>query len=175
MELFTRSVSEAELRDWGTVLGDYEIVPPFQQLGRALFHVDGAQKKEKNITQFANVGIHPGSIWSGTEKLGWICGSSSDHGVVMEFGKVFPFAGVTAVMEIEPGIARGAMDMLGDSQKIERCFFFRGDYEALCVPLPRREAEACVRRCSPDCIQRDYGRPELLRIQGELSFTQPQT
>jgi hypothetical protein len=47
--------------------------------------------------------------------------------------KPFPAANVSAVLEVNPGIPMGMMDMLGD-QKVERVFFLRGVYQPVGYP-----------------------------------------
>jgi hypothetical protein len=143
------NLSASESQTWGQVLSDYEIVSPFLQLGRPTFTVNPERAKEKSIRDFAEIGLHPGSIWSGTERLGWIRGSSADHGVVMEFSKPFPEGQVTALIRIEPGIARGAIDMLGDAQKIVECCFLRGVYETEAYPYHRDEHKLPLGQVNP--------------------------
>ncbi len=121
-------LGDAVRNAWGQVFGDYEIVPPFPQLGRPVFALEENEEAEMNLDRVADIPVNSGKVWGFTEKRGWDRGSSSDHGVVMEFAKFFPAANVTAVFDIEPGIARGGLDMLSSEQTITRCYFLSGQY-----------------------------------------------
>ena len=121
-------LGDAVRNAWGQVFGDYEIVPPFQQLGRPVFALDEKEKGETTLDRVADIPVNSGKVWGFTEKRGWDRGSSSDHGVVTEFAKWYPAADVTAVFDIEPGIARGGLDMLSSEQAITGCYFLSGQY-----------------------------------------------
>jgi hypothetical protein len=123
-------LSEPDRTAWGQLMGEYELIAPFAQLGRPIMRLSAEEAKARDITRFADVRIPSEAVWGGTEKLGWIRGSSADHGVVTEFAKPFPAANVTAVLTIDPGIARGALDMIGEQQQITGCFFRNGRYDA---------------------------------------------
>ena len=56
----------------------------------------------------------------------------------MEFSRQFPGAGVTAVVENEPGVPMGLLDMLGD-QEIKRAFFLPGMYKSPDYPWHKEE------------------------------------
>lgn len=121
-------LSEADRNAWGQVFGDYEIVPPFPQLGRPVYGLEADEATATELHRVDDAEINSGKVWGFMEKRGWDRGSSSDHGVVMEFAKHYPAANVTAVIDIDPGIARGALDMLGTDQQITGCYFLRGHY-----------------------------------------------
>jgi len=121
-------LSADERSAWGQVFGDYEIFAPFPQLGRLVLALEGEEAKEREIKRFNEVKIPAGAFLGTMEKLGWTRGSAADHGVIQEFLKPFPAAGVTAILENEEGIPLGlGPDAFGD-QKITRCFFLRGLY-----------------------------------------------
>jgi hypothetical protein len=118
---------------WGQVFGDYEIMSPFPQLGRAVHDLDKDEEKGTEITRLACVKVGPGALLGTMEQLGWTRGSASDHGVIEEFSKPFPAQGVTAVLENEPGVMLG-MVKESDDQKVHRCFFLKGTYNPLSFP-----------------------------------------
>ncbi len=121
-------LGDAVRNAWGQVFGDYEIVPPFPQLGRPVFALEGKEKGGTTLDRVADIPVNSGKVWGFTDKRGWDRGSSSNHGVVMEFAKFFPAANVTAVFDIEPGIARGGLDMLSSEQTVTGCYFLSGQY-----------------------------------------------
>jgi hypothetical protein len=121
-------LGEADRNAWGQLFGDYEIVPPFPQLARPVYGLEGKERGETELHRVDDVPVNSGKVWGFMDKRGWDRGSSSDHGVVLEFAKHYPAASVTAVIDIEPGIARGGLDMLGTDQTITGCYFLRGHY-----------------------------------------------
>jgi hypothetical protein len=123
-------LGEEQRNAWGQVLGDYEVIAPFPQLGRPL-HVPTPPEQEKKVmTRFVGVKVPAPSLRGTLERLGWSRGSASDHGALVEFVKPFPAVGVTAVVENEPGIPIGMPDWTED-QEIKRAFFRQGSYESV--------------------------------------------
>ncbi|MGL6075834.1 MAG: DUF4132 domain-containing protein [Fimbriiglobus sp.] len=142
----------AERGAWGQLFGDYEIIPPFPQLGRSIHTLSDHDVSGKNITQFQGRKVPSPVLWGMMEKRGWERGSPYDHGVVVEFSKYFPAAGVTAVVEITPGIARGVLDMVGSDQTFEQIFFLKGEYVIEHYPSHQRDAFVTLSTISPIAI-----------------------
>jgi len=113
---------------WERVFGDYAIIPPFPQLARPIHHLEEKEKAETELRRVDDIPVNSGKVWGFMEKRGWDRGSSSDHGVVMEFAKWYPAADVTAVVDIDPGIARGGLDMLSSDQTVTGCYFLASRY-----------------------------------------------
>ncbi len=86
---------------------DYEIIPPFEQLGRPVFTLEPGEEKGSEIT---------------LERLAWQRGGVGDGGGYWEHSKPFYGAGVTAVVEYEPGGPAGGLEYWED-QTITGCFF----------------------------------------------------
>jgi predicted DNA-binding WGR domain protein len=118
-------LAEADKAAWGEILGDYEIMPPFPQLGRPIYTLEKGEEKQTEITRFAKVKIPPQSLVFGLEKLGWARGPAMDAGSFNEHTKQFPGADVTAVVSYQPGMSMGYMEG-ADEQSIEFCFFLDG-------------------------------------------------
>ncbi|HEX8463815.1 MAG TPA: DUF4132 domain-containing protein [Abditibacterium sp.] len=121
-------LSEAERGAWGEVFSDYEIVPPFAQLGRAIYSLEGDEAGGKTITRFKNIAVPPETLNFGLEKLDWKVGGLHDHGDYYQHSKVFEAAGVTAWVSYEPGLFKGYREGW-EPQKMVRCFFLPSDYE----------------------------------------------
>jgi hypothetical protein len=122
------------LQRWGQLFGDYEIIPPFAQLGRPAYHLTDAQLATNEVTHFAARGKLPAqSLVFGLEKLGWQRGVPADAGWVGEHSKQFYGADVTAVINYAEGFSVGALDGAGD-QRIERVFFIQGLYTPRMYP-----------------------------------------
>jgi hypothetical protein len=106
---------------WGALLSDYEIVPPFPQLGRPVYRVEPAEVGHTVITRFGKVMIEAISLVGTLERLGWTRALSQDHGWFYEHTKPFEGAGVTAVVQYM-GVMVGEIATSAD-QRIEACFF----------------------------------------------------
>src|SRR5262249_12209476 len=108
------------------------------QLDRPVHTLEPAEAKAKTLDRLAKLTLPSASVRGTLEKLGWARGSASDHGVVGEFVKPFPTADVSALLEVEPGIPMGMMDMLGD-QTVTRAFFLPGAYDPVAYPYHKEE------------------------------------
>jgi len=109
---------------WGTVFGDYEIIPPFPQLGRPLFALEKGEREATEVTRFAKKKIASPTLVATLEKLGWSRGVPEDAGIFGEHSKRFYAANVTAVVEY-PGVPVGSI-VDWEDQEIERCYFLAG-------------------------------------------------
>jgi predicted DNA-binding WGR domain protein len=126
-------LTEAQRAAWGEVFADYEIITPFPQLGRPVLAPDKAEAKGKMITRLSGAALPPTAARGTLERLGWVRGSAADHGMIQEFYKDFPAAGVTALLEVEPGIPLGMADW-AEPQKVPRVFFLPSPYQPLDYP-----------------------------------------
>ncbi|WP_433791012.1 DUF4132 domain-containing protein [Actinoplanes sp. CA-252034] len=103
-----------DLAAWAEIFADYEILQPFPQLGR---EVDPLTSERAA----ALVGRRaPSTTLLGLERRGWRRGSPQDAGVQGWFERDLP-GGLQLVVAIDPGIAVGAIDVLGD-QTVEAIF-----------------------------------------------------
>jgi predicted DNA-binding WGR domain protein len=112
-------------RAWGGVFGDYEIIPPFPQLGRATYHLEKEERKAQGITRFDKVKIPAATLVFGLEKLGWVRGAPQDNGWVNVHSRPFPGSDVTAVVAYKPGFPVGYREGWED-QQITECLFLPG-------------------------------------------------
>ncbi len=132
---------------WGELFSDYEIVPPFPQLGREIYTLEVEEVSQTEITRFAQLKIPAVSLVGTLEKLGWQRGIPADAGVFYEHAKPFYGANVTAVVEYE-GVPVGYM-IDWEDQSLERCFFVPGIYTPKMYPqhknkIPLGEIEPVV-------------------------------
>jgi predicted DNA-binding WGR domain protein len=118
-------LKEEDKAAWGEILSDYEILPPFPQLGRPTYALEKEEANAAEITRFANIKIPPQSLVFGLEKLGWTRGPAMDAGSFNEHIKQFPGPGVTAVVTYQPGMSMGYMEG-AEEQMMDRCFFLEG-------------------------------------------------
>jgi hypothetical protein len=131
-------LTDEQRSKWGQAFGDYEIIPPFPQLGRPVFVPEKGEAKGKTIDRLAKAKV-PGMSLRGTlERCGWVRGSAYDHGIIQEFYKQFPGSDVSVVLENEPGIPIGNPDWTED-QQVKRVFFLRGAYDPVSYPWQKRK------------------------------------
>ncbi len=119
-------LSEQQKGRWGEIFGDYEIIPPFPQLGRETYALEKDEHKQQEITRFEELEFPAISLVGTLDRQGWTRGMPLDGGMFVEHTKPFYSADVTAVIQY-PGVPVGYMDGW-DDQKIESCFFIPGIY-----------------------------------------------
>lgn len=124
---------------WGELLGDYEIIPPFPQLGRETYGLEKGEADQDQITRFAGIELPAVSLVGTLDRLGWNRGIPEDGGVFHEHSKPFYGAGVTAIVQY-PGVPIGYMEGWED-QTIERCFFLPGTYMPRDYPDHKRRVK----------------------------------
>lgn len=109
---------------WGEVFGDYEIISPFEQLGRPVYALNPDERDAKSITRFAKIKLPPQTLVFTLEKMGWTRGIPQDAGIYYEHSKAFLNANVTAFVHYQ-GVPVGGMEDW-DDQTIESCMFVPG-------------------------------------------------
>lgn len=107
---------------WGQVLSDYEIIPPFQQLGRAICRPEAADLDETTITRFRGPQIPGIVVYGMLEKSQWLRDSPADGGGFMQHSKHFPSANLTAFIQYT-GLSIGYYDQ---EQELEAIYFVPG-------------------------------------------------
>jgi hypothetical protein len=116
-------LDDAARSAWGQLLADYEIVPPFQQLGRTICRPEPADLDQKTITRFKGPKI-PGIVLYGMlERSHWLRDVPADGGGFTQHSKYFPSAGLTAFIAYEPGLAIGWYE---EPQQLTGVYFVPG-------------------------------------------------
>ncbi len=87
-------LSTAQLQDWGQLLSDYEIVPPFSQLARTVFGLVPEEQGKTLIQRFA--GASPPALIASAifKNTGW-------HPLSYAYCKSFPQADLTAIVSFQ--------------------------------------------------------------------------
>jgi hypothetical protein len=112
---------------WGELLSDYEIVQPFQQLGRSLHGLEPGEKTAFELTRFQNLEIPIVALVRTLENLGWQRGCLHDHGDYSLHFKYFSSADVTAVVgEYEEVFVELSVVVGSGFEDINRCCFLKG-------------------------------------------------
>ncbi|MFB4319815.1 DUF4132 domain-containing protein [Actinomadura sp. 21ATH] len=95
--------------EWAKVFADYEIVQPFSQLARPIHLLTDDERRTGRLDRFAGTTVSTGALL-GLARNGWERGPAEDGGVqttmVRRAGDLF-----TLVIDLDPGIAAGAVDL----------------------------------------------------------------
>jgi hypothetical protein len=120
------------LTAWADVFADYELLQPFAQLGRSVHTLTPEEKASSNLTRFLGIEIPVGKIL-GLERRGWHRGTALDAGVQRWIYRTLPQGGSITV-DLNPGIAIGYVNALGETQQFDAVFIDEGaegnDYRA---------------------------------------------
>jgi predicted DNA-binding WGR domain protein len=79
-------MDEGTLGAWGDHFGRYEVLQPFDQLGRALYTIEDKEKKSDALSRTKGVKVKTGKVL-GLEVRGWRKGPPQDAGWVWEMNK----------------------------------------------------------------------------------------
>jgi hypothetical protein len=121
-------MTDAQKNAWGQVFADYELLPPFAQLGRQTFTIEDKEKKASDLApRFKGQEWGVSAFVGKLARRGWIHGQPQDAGFVGDHSKPFFSAGITAIVE-HTGYPIGSRDW-ADPQKIEKLFFVKGTDE----------------------------------------------
>ncbi|WP_437193293.1 DUF4132 domain-containing protein [Planctomicrobium sp. SH527] len=118
-------MAAAEREQWGQVLGDYEILSPFPQLGRPTYGLEADEEKRCDIQRFNTMSLPAPTLVFGLEKMGWTRGLAMDGGGFDEHSKQFPGANVTAVCSYSGTVGMGYIDP-NENLEIEGVYFCSG-------------------------------------------------
>ncbi|MFC4335433.1 DUF4132 domain-containing protein [Salininema proteolyticum] len=111
---------------WAEVLADYEILQPFDQLGREIHELTEEERKTGALTRFEGRKVDIGHVL-GLANGAWDRGAPQDGGV--EPGIYFTFReGLHLCVGLNPGIAAGDPFWHGREHEISDCQFQTGTY-----------------------------------------------
>jgi hypothetical protein len=79
-------LDDASCAAWAQVFGDYEILQPFDQLGRAVFRPTDDERNDKVLRRLSGVTVKTGKIL-GLDGRGWYRGTPQDGGWVWDMYK----------------------------------------------------------------------------------------
>lgn len=120
-------LDSATLAAWGELLSDYEILPPFPQLGRPVLTLTETELRGDTIQRHGGVSIPAVSLAGTLERLGWQRAVPADAGGYDNHGKHFPAAAITAIVQHEPLYIGSLADSPGTP--IHECYFTAGAYD----------------------------------------------
>lgn len=109
---------------WGQVFADYEILTPFEQLGRSTFAPTPAEAKTDDAAaRFKGKKFPVRSFISRLRAAGWVHGAPQDAGLVYDHEKTFEASGLVAVIE-QTGFPIGDPEWAED-QEIRQLYFVK--------------------------------------------------
>jgi predicted DNA-binding WGR domain protein len=119
-------LDDATRNTWGQVLGDYEIIQPFPQLGRPVFDLLPEEKSAVVITRGVGKTVAAASMYGVFEKNGWQRDQPADAGGYSAHSKQFPAADITAFAHYDPGMWVGGSMAEMDDQQVTEVYFVPG-------------------------------------------------
>jgi predicted DNA-binding WGR domain protein len=118
-------LDDDQKRAWGQLLADYEVTPPFPQIGRGAHRLQPGEEKLNKLGRHVGFRVPaPGLVYT-LEKLGWVRGLALDGGCFDEHSRQFPGAGVTAVVSYEGTVGMGYIDP-NEELTMKGCYFLAG-------------------------------------------------
>jgi hypothetical protein len=94
----------ATLAAWTQCMVDYEIIQPFEQLGRAVRRASPEELRSTVISRVDKQTVDTGRVLT-LERRGWRRGPNIDSGGAVEMIKPIPAANAEAYLGVSPGIA----------------------------------------------------------------------
>jgi hypothetical protein len=101
-----------DLAAWAELFADYEILQPFEQLGRPVYALTEQERAERRLTRFEGVKVPVGKVL-GLVSRGWQRGTPMDAGVENNISRKVD-ENLHLIVDLEPGIAVGYINELGD-------------------------------------------------------------
>jgi hypothetical protein len=114
-----------DLAAWSDLFADYEIVQPFEQLGRGVYALTDEELASNRITRFSGIDVPVGMVL-GLERRGWRRGAPQDAGIQGWISRPLPGGGSVAVT-LEPGITVGHIYEWSEVQDLTEVFLSRYD------------------------------------------------
>jgi hypothetical protein len=100
-------MNEQTLNAWQQHIADYELISPFEQLGRPVVRCDAADAAALWWDACQGYVVNGGTMRSRWEKAGWELGASGHHARISVLWKWFQDAGIDVVLRIDGLYAAG--------------------------------------------------------------------
>ncbi|MCA9794663.1 MAG: DUF4132 domain-containing protein, partial [Candidatus Eremiobacteraeota bacterium] len=101
-------MSDEVAAGWGEVLADYQILQPFEQLGRQTFARSSEQARARKLDDFKQVVVPTGRILGLTSR-DWQRGEAQDNGIIWWINKLLA-PGHVITLVFEPGMVVGMVN-----------------------------------------------------------------
>ncbi len=110
-------LADKDVKAWGEHFASYQILQPFDQLGRALFEITAAEKNSSSLARLGKIKVKTGKVL-GLEIRGWRKGPPQDAGWVYEMRKRLP-GGFDLCMPLGGGLCMGWAEGTPSEQEID--------------------------------------------------------
>jgi Domain of unknown function (DUF4132) len=128
-------IPQQDSKLWGEIFRDYNIIQPFQQLGRPVYTLEPSEMDEIEITKFKDIKIPVIALVRTLEALGWQRSGLHDHGDYAAHFKYFAAAQVTAIVgDYEEVFVNLSLDV---NESIDSCCFVAGEWQGWDYPAGR--------------------------------------
>jgi hypothetical protein len=91
-------LSPDEVAQWSAHLADYEVTPPFEQLGRGVHAITPEMRSKRELIDFTGYVLEAFALRGRAGKLGYIRGQTEDGGWFYTYEKHFPTLGIMATV-----------------------------------------------------------------------------
>jgi hypothetical protein len=119
-------LSDEQRSAWGELFADYQLIPPFPQLGRTVHRLEREEQTAKELVRNKGIKVPAITLAGILQRQGWTRGLPADGGMYSEHSKPFEASDITAVIQYD-GIPIG-MEASWDDQEVQKCFFVPGTY-----------------------------------------------
>jgi len=127
---------------WGEILSDYEILPPFPQLGRPIFALTDDELQSRKIERYNPIEIPCALLVFTLDKRNWAREKPKDSGWFTEHSKAFDGSGITGAIAYDPGTWGGSQ---GDPQHVTEVYFYKtGSVEGSIEMLPLKDVDKII-------------------------------
>jgi hypothetical protein len=109
-----------DVKAWSDVFADYEILQPFEQLGRTVYTLTDEEKAAGELTRFDGMETPVGKVLA-LERRGWQRGAPQDAGIQSWIWRPLPGGGSVTV-DLDPGISVGYVGEFGGVQRFRAVF-----------------------------------------------------
>ncbi|MBZ0120349.1 MAG: DUF4132 domain-containing protein, partial [Sandaracinaceae bacterium] len=109
------AMTDAIKARFGELLADYEILQPFEQLGRATYAASPEELKSKKLSRFEGKSAPLGAV-RGLEGQGWLRGAPQDAGIVWDVLKPVPgHPDLEVAVNLDPGFSAAGYNDFADT------------------------------------------------------------
>lgn len=109
-----------DVNAWSDVFADYEILQPFEQLGRIVCTLTDEEAAAGKLTRFDGMETPVGKVLN-LERRGWHRGAPQDAGIQRWISRPLPGGGSVTV-DLDPGISVGYVNEFGVIQRFRAVF-----------------------------------------------------
>lgn len=109
------ATSDEDKARFGELFADYELLQPFEQLGRAVYAATSDELAQKKLARFEHAVAPLGGV-RGLESRGWVRGMPQDAGIIWDVTKPIPgHPDLVIVVTLDPGFSAAGYNDFADT------------------------------------------------------------